>query len=241
MPRCGGGLYPRRMGGGRSMHAVIRDGLLATYRAKGYTAERGTVHFVRCEALARELAAAWRTNERLSYIRDPWRMDETMLARWERMLVLPRSSKDTLFSRRARLAAIPALEGQAVLYTLVSERAREAIGDRFIAVEHIPLASAVVHVPDGTYPFGTVDPSSPWSSNVAHCLVLAQKLPGDTEGSFFEAMGRLVAALDPILPAWMTFDWYREPDTGGTAVPDGPSEAGFYHDEPNLDLSVFDV
>lgn len=224
------------------MHESIREGLLARYKTKGYTVARESIHYLRCEAIAREIAAAWRTNERLGNIRDPWRMGLEILDRWERMLALPRYAKDTEKARRTRLAEIFGLPGQAVLYTLVADRARAAVGDRFIAIEHIPVAVAVIHVPNGSYPFGTVAPGVPWSSNVARALVLVQKLAGDTEGAFYEAMGKLTQTLDPILPAWMTFDWYREPVSGGISVVDGPSKAGFFlDDDHNLDNCVFDA
>lgn len=232
--------YPRRHGGGRPRYLAILEGLLDRLKTQGYSVETTSVHYVRCVALAREISATWGTLTRLGHSRDPWRMDITTLERWERMLKLARRAADTEYSRRSRLANLFALSGLPTITSLVQTIAARTVGSRYIAVEHIPVASARITVPSGSYPFGSVVSGAPWSSTVCHMLVLCQKLAGDTEGSFYEAMGQLMAALDPVMPAWMTFTWYREAISGWTSIPDGPSKAGFYcDDDHNLDNNCF--
>lgn len=239
MPWCGVP-YPRRLGGGRPRYIVILEGLLASREARGLSVETGSYGYARCVALAREIEATWSTSARLGQSRDPYRMDLSVLERWEKLLKLPRSRRDTERARRRRLANHESLIGQATITSLVAAQAAITVGERFVAIEHIPLAGAVITVPDAGYPFGAVLAGAPWSSSVCRTLILCQKLAGDTEGSFYEAMGLLVAALDPIMPAWMTFDWYRTPESAPIAVTDGPSMAGFYlDDEHGLDNNVF--
>lgn len=240
MPWCGVP-YPRRLGGGRPRYIAILEGLLASREAKGLSVETSSYGYARCVALAREIAATWSTSARVGQSRDPYRMDLSVLERWEKLLKLPRTRRDTEGTRRQRLANHESLIGQATITSLVAAQAEITVGSRFVAVEHVPIVGAVITVPDATYPFGTVIAGAPWSSTVCHTLILCQKLAGDTEGSFYEAMGLLVAALDPIMPAWMTFDWYRAPASTPIAVTDGPSMAGFYLDnEANLDNNIFD-
>ncbi len=77
---------------------------------------------------------------------------------------------------------------------------------------------------------------------VAHILVRIQKPAGATEAMFYEAAGKVAPALDPLVPAWVTFDWYRAPLSTPINVVGGPSAGGFYlDDEHNLDNNVFDV
>lgn len=241
MPWCGVP-FPRRLGGGRPRYLAILEGLLSSMAAKGYSTEPSSIHYVRCMAAAREIAATWSTNARIGHCRDPWRMDIETLVRWEKMLKLPVTRADTVYSRRARLANHFTLVGLPTLTSLCEAQARLAVGSRFTAIEHVPPASVNVTVPDATYPFGTVSTAAPWSSTACMMIVLCTKLDADTEGSFYEAMGRLTAALDPLMPSWMTFHWYRRPVSTPIAVAGGPSMAGFYlDDEHNLDNCVFDV
>ena len=113
----------------------------------------------------------------------------------------------------------------------------------FVAIEYISTANAVIHVPDTSYPWGTVVAGAPWTSTVARILVLLEKPAGYSESDFYAAAAKVAPAIDGLIPAYCTFDWYR----GSSAYPaievsGGPSRAGFYLDSPeNLDNSVFDV
>lgn len=234
--------YPRRLGGGKPRYITILEGLVASYEAKGYTVDPDSILFARCVAAAREIEASWSTSARLGHSRDPWRMSLETLERWERMLKLPRRRTDTEAVRRARLANNFSLVGLPAITSLLQAQAALTVGTRLVALEYIPIALARVTVPSASYPIGIVVPRAPWSSTVCHVLFLCQKLAGDSESSFYEAMGQLTAAVDAILPAWMGFAWYREPVSTPIAVAGGPTKAGFYlDDEHNLDNNIFDT
>lgn len=84
------------------------------------------------------------------------------------------------------------------------------------------------------------NPAAPWVSTVAHVDVLVSPtgLPGFTNpdgtanGLFFQAVAKMNPILDALLPADCTFDWYVNSSHGA---------AGWYLDEPDLDLEIFDA
>lgn len=83
------------------------------------------------------------------------------------------------------------------------------------------------------------NPRAPWMSTVAHVDVLVNPtaLPGyvnadgTVNGKFWAAVNRMNPVLDLLLPADVTFDWYVYSSHGAM---------GFYLDEQNLDVEVFD-
>lgn len=99
----------------------------------------------------------------------------------------------------------------------------------------IPGTALTVNFTAGTYTTGNlyVAHSYPdeWTSNVAYIAIPCVKPVAMSEAEFYERMGVVFATLDPYVPAWLDFDWFR----------DGVNGAGFYLDEdPNLDNQRFD-
>lgn len=239
--------YPRRFGGGRyegkPLLEVVHQSLNAARGAAFDTDSDTSIAAVETMAWARALAYdGWELNARLGHQWDARRTTD-MLPRWERIFKIrprpdatERERRDELVLRWERFGGV---SNHARLTTALSE----VLGDYFVAVEYISLANAVVHAPDATYPWGTVVSGVPWYSTVAHILVRLQKPTGATEAQFYEAAGKVVTTLDPIISAFVTFDWYRAPDTGASVnVSGGPSAGGFYlDDEHNLDNNVFDA
>ncbi len=238
---CGGyHPFPRRFGGGKPQLQVIHESL-NHQRGTAYDASNpDTTVWLENHAIARAITFdGWGTNARLANQWDPARMTD-MLPRWEKIFrILPKA--DASYAER-RLAVRRRFErfGKTSNHARLTTALTEELGDFFVAVEYISLANAVVNVPDGSYPWGTPNAAVPWSSTTAHILVLLQKPTGATEGQFYEMAGRVRTLLDPIIPAWATLTWYREPALGTpVSVPDGPSKAGFYLDNPhNLDNSI---
>lgn len=236
--------YPRRFGGGKPRLEIIHESLNAQRGSAFDASNPDTIVWLENMAIARALCFdGWGTNERLSYQWDPDRMTD-MLPRWEKIfrIVPPPTAngnerRAVIRARFRRFLDVTALHSR--LYTKLSE----VLGPAFYAIEYISVANAVVHVPDATYPWGTVAAGFPWYSTVAHMLVRLQKPTGWTEGDFYEAAGKVAPTLDPIVPAWLTFDWYRASECGAPiAVVGGPSAAGFYLDCPhNLGNQVFHV
>jgi hypothetical protein len=243
MPKFGGySPFPKRMGGGRPRVETLTKALAAD-RGDGFDAlNRETIAYTIDTAIARALSAAWGTNQRLAQLWDPRRMSEDILARWEKILALTPLADETVASRRDRVEAILARFGQPAWASEITTKLQAEIGDAFVALETISFDNANILVPDGTYPWGAPG-GVPWSSTVAHILIRLQKPTGWSEGDFYDAAAKVVLVLDPLLPAWVTFSWYRAPDTGvAVDVAGGPSAGGFYlDDEHNLDNNVFDV
>lgn len=232
--------FPFKLGGGRSRVRAIVEQLAADRGTALDATNPDTVAYAECLAIARQIAAAWSTNQRLANVWDPARMSVDILERWEAFLALNPSPSATVAARRTRLAEHFARFGRAAVTGELSAALEAAIGDAFVAIEHISFANAQINVPDGTYPWGSVG-TVPWSSTVCHVLVRLQKPTGWTEGEFYAAAAEVGRVLDPILPAWATFDWYR-PGPVSVVVSGGPSAGGFYlDDDANLDNQVFDV
>lgn len=247
MPACGGySPYPRRFGGSgndgnKPLLQIIHESLNAQ-RGTAFDANNDeTIVWLENMAIARAITFdGWGTNERLANQWDPDRMTD-MLRRWEKILKIPVPADATESARRAEVKKRFESIGRLANHARLLDRLTTELGAVFVAVEYISIANAVILVPDSTYPFGAVG-GVPWYSTVAHILVRLTKPAGYTEGDFYEAAARVSTILDPIVPAWVSFDWYRAPEIGTPInVTGGPSAAGFYLDERNLDNSVFDV
>lgn len=241
MPAFGGmSPFPIRFGGGKTRTQVILSALNADRGTAFDTADRTTTVYVENMAIARAIAAGWGTNVRLGNIRKPSAMTDTILGRWETILGILPAPTDSEAVRRNRVATLFARTGQAAINGFLTTLLSNALGAAFVAIEHVDYSNAVILVPDGTYPWGSVG-SVPWSSTVAHILVRLQKPAGWAESDFYSAAANVATILESALPVWVTFDWYR-PGPTSVAVTGGPSAGGFYLDDShNLDNEVFDV
>lgn len=243
-----GGFHPapRRFGGnrhsGKPLVEVIYESLNAQRGAAFNTDDGTSIAAIENKAYARAIAYdGWELNARLGHQWDPLRVTD-MLPRWEGIFKIRPAPDASDNSRRAELSyrwsLFGAVSNHARLVTALSTK----LGPYFYAVEYISLANAVVHAPDGSYPWGTVVAGVPWYSTVAHILVRLQKPAGATEAQFYDAAGLVPITLDPLVSSFCTFSWYRAP-TGGTPinVTGGPSAGGFYLDQiANLDNNVFE-
>lgn len=233
--------YPKRYGGGRPLVKVLHDSLNAARGTAIDASDSTTVAWVENAAYARAVAFdGYGTTERLGNQRDPSRMTD-FIPRWEgifRIIPAP-GATDTERREAIRVRFKRFLDASAIHYR-VEAALRNALGSYFGAVEYISYANAVIHVPDTSYPWGTVANGYPWTSTTAHLLVLLVKPSGASEGDFYTAAGKVSPILDAILPAYMTFNWYRRPtDASPVEVSGGPSQGGFYLDSAaNLDNNV---
>lgn len=241
MPSFGGmSPYPRRFGGGRPRLQDILESFNADRGDAFDASNTQSIVYVEGMGLARAVSAAWGTNERLGHLWDAVRMPNDVVVRWEKILKLAPATTDSWKDRREVIEAIFKRFGKAATIGPVSAVLEEELGEAFVGVEYIDYDNAYIQVPDGSYPWGSVGATSPWSSNVAHVLVRLQKPDGWTEGEFYEAANKVALILEPALPVWTTFDFYRAGPTS-VNVPGGPSGGGFFlDDESNLDNQVFD-
>lgn len=235
--------YPRRFGGGKPRLQIVHESLNAQRGTALDASNPDTIVWLENHAIARALTFdGWGTNERLALQWDPRRTTD-LLPRWEKIFAIAVPPRATEYERRTELVRRWRRFGDVANHAKLTAVLADRLGDFFVAVEYISPSKAVIHVPDGSYPWGTVVAGIPWYSTVAHVLVLLQKPPGATEADFYAAAALVGPALDPFLAAWDTFDWYRAPAAGAPiTVPGGPSQAGFYLDNAsNLDNAVFDI
>lgn len=238
--------YPRRFGGnkygGKPALEVAHASLNATRGAAFDTDSETSIAAVETMAWARALVFdGWEVNARLGHQWDAYRTTD-MLQRWEQIFGIRPKPTASDKARRDELVLRWQRFGASANLAKISTELEARLGDFLYAIEEISLANAVVHSPDATYPWGTQADGSPWSSTVSKILVRLQKPTGSTESEFYEAAGKCITALDPIVNVFATFDWYRAPLSTPINVSGGPSAGGFYvDDEHNLDNNVFDV
>ncbi len=228
--------FPKRFGGStRRLQRIVES--LNSQRGTAYDTTQSSYVYAENMAAGRAIDNAWSTNQRLGNQWQSARMT-TLLPRWEKILQVYPLTSDTDTDRRVRVATKRARVGTMPTQGAMISELEAAVGDVFEAVEYIDVDDANIHVPDGTYPFGTVAAGSPWSSTVAHILIRTSKPAAYTEGQYYEAVAPIHPIMDAIAPAWVTFDWYRL-EVGGLAgfYLDHPVAAG---DTPNLDNMVFD-
>lgn len=236
--------YPKRYGGGRPPLKIIHDSLNAARGTALDASDSTTVAWVENMAFARAICFdGFGTNERLGNQWDPDRMTD-MLGRWEDILAIFPAPTATGYDRRQAIRArFRRFLASTSIHSRLVNVLTLALGTYFTAIEYIGFTHAVIHVPDTTYPWGTVADGVPWSSSVAHILILLTVPIGTSDGEFYDTAAKVGPAVDGIIPAWCTWDWYREPAAGPPVfATDGPSKAGIYLDnEHNLDNSVFDA
>ena len=234
--------YPRRFGGGKPTLQTFHESLNSQRGSALDANNSSTIAWLEDLAISRAIVYdGWHTNQRLAHQWDPRRMTD-MLERWEKILKLRPLYNATEKERRdAVLERFERFVGVANHAKLIG-KLQDALPDSFQGVEYISVANAVVTVPDGTYPWGTANADFPWSSTVAHILVHISKPTGWSESQFYEAASKVGPIVDAIMPAWITYDWYRAPLSTPISVTGGPSEGGFYlDDDHNLDNCVFDI
>ena len=234
--------YPRRFGGGRPRLKIIHDALNAARGTALDASDSTSVAWVENMAHARAVCFdGYGTNDRLALQWDPDRMTD-MLSRWEQILkILPAPNASVPERREAVRARLRRFLDATALHSRILGILTRELGEYFVAVEYISAANAVIHVPDASYPWGSVVSGAPWTSTVAHILVLLTQPGNASESAFYDAAAKVGPALDSILPAWVTFNWYRAPTYGAPVnVSGGPSMGGVYLDNPaNLDNNVF--
>lgn len=233
MPTFGGlAPFPRRYGGGTPGIKTIADSLSAQLGTAYNTTDTTGIVYIRIQALARVIWAAWCQNQRLANQWDPVRMTD-FLPRWEKIYGLAPNPGDSLSVRRARVGVAMARVGYGTARA-VFDACTAFLGPCFVGVVTNSSAGANVWTPAG-WPMGAhpATASQPdWYSSVAHIVVLTTQPATMPDDEFYATIGSVKPVLDGILPSWVTFDVLKD-GPGGAA-------AGFILDDPhNLDLERF--
>jgi len=240
-----GGLSPspERSGGGRPTIGRVLDSLVAQL-GSAYDGSTNTTVWAYAIAYARAIAELYSTNLRLSHQWDPARMTD-FLPRWEVILGLHPAPTDTVVARRAAVGLAMSRIGKRPTYQAVVDQLTAVLGPVPFSIVHGSSATANVWTPIiwpmGSHPTGStftpamapyVQPLPGWYSTVAEITIIVSKPAGIGDGDFYTRLGAIHTVLDPLLPAWVTWNWIRQDIHPG---------AGFFLDEPNLDAEGFRV
>lgn len=217
--------FPLRFGG--NGHSSVEDAFVAIRANVGdaLSDEEGTATVAEDQAAARILGHADRAVDRYAAQGDPARLTQ-LLERWEAILAITPSVRDSLAARR-----------RAVASRIKSNYSGTAIDLSRLAAEAfspwtINLLSNDPDTAQTYWPGGTTSSTFPWYSTV--CLVCVEyKRPAYASDADAEARrSACMTALEEHVPAWCAITIGETP-YGGTL--------GFYLDKANLNLSVFGV
>lgn len=228
----GGYAYIARSGATRNtdVEAITRS--LVANKGVAYDDGSGSLSWLECHAIARAIAAVASSQRRFANQFDPTRMTDA-LPRWERIFGIPSPFGRTLAERRREVAARFAMIGRSPHSGDLTAILSEALPDNFSELSYTTSSVANTHTTTSvTVPGGiTTTGDGSWSSSIYFVAVGLIQPAWQTDVEFARVPGVVHRLLDGWMPAWCTFDWYR----------DGVNGAGFYLDEDgNLNNQRFD-
>jgi hypothetical protein len=221
-----GGLSPspETYGGDRTL-ARIFDSVRAS-RGTAYSTDPNSLVDAENEAIARVLFVAWRQNRRFRNNFDPLRCTDS-LPRWERIFALVPEPGASLAQRRAGVASAWARFGMRATRQTLVDVLTKALGPAFVSLSTVDPSLAITY-----WPAGTTVAGADWTSNVARLNIRVAVPSGYSLGQFLALIARIGPAIDPLIPAWMDWQWFVVSAQG----------AGFYlNDDPNLGFEAFDT
>jgi hypothetical protein len=235
--------FPRRPGSrsARNVEALTKS--MLRQRGTAYTDDPNSFVWLQSTCIARAIASAWETNQRLANQFDPYRTTD-FLPRWEKIYGISPPPGATFSQRRTAVAARWILIGKAATRSGFEDVLRTLLPNTFVTVHYLSNHWAVnrtaenVFYPDTGTPFGThpshgTDPTSSnalgnWSSTIHHIAIeLTQPSWMPNEDYYREARSIYSGILDVFLPTWTTFSAFKS---------NGETFEGFYLDAAgNLD------
>ena len=156
-----------------------------------------------------------------------------LLPRWELIFGTPPQIGDTEPTRRARVAAAWMRLAQGNWVQAVIDQLSAGLGPLYVGMYFLTPSTAAT-----SWPGGSITPGLPWYStllivSVQLTIPPAYQTPGaGPNAAWWAAASTVGSVLDPLIPAWCTWQFWVVSSHGG---------AGFYLDEPDLDLEIFDV
>jgi len=237
---------PTKAGAERGhIEEVILAGLL---EADGTALAKDTTSFVWAERFAESRCIAYLHHlvQRMANQWDPQRMSD-FLGRWSANYAIVVLPSDLDADVRRKIGAKIAINGQPPTQQVVNDYLTAVLGSVFVGIANTSSSQAVTYIGitadnaafgyaggGATIPGGLTiaDGSSlgiTWYSTIANVDVLVAQPASMGAADFATTIGQVHVALDDILPAWATFG----------LVADGAHGAGFFLDEPNLNLERF--
>lgn len=231
--------FPEKFGAAKGTDLESLLDTLKDSVGSAFNTESTTVNWIYLNAIARVFNDVFGQNKRLANQWDPDRMTD-FLPRWEKILGISPLATDTLIERRAKVKVKLQTFGKSGTYQVVTDLLNDVLGsDVFVDITHNDSNSANVWVAGGAViPGGATIPDGtpigiPWYSTVSYLPIKVIKPSYMDDETFYVTVNQIFLYLGSLLPAWVTYDWYRESETLG---------AGFIlDDEWNLDNQAFDV
>ena len=203
-------------------HAWTWYSEIVAARGSAYRRDRqGLVH-AETIALARSECGRTRASEKLAFNRFPLTSWER-LSYWVDVLAIPIRPTDSLHDIRVRAAAkFQAAVGPTIFNENTAvERLLESLLQQVYRQEGVALAAPPPQtfwpgVNPGPAAYSLAPMATPWLSERAHLVVSTTPIPPDlTLSEFLELVNvYLFDLLDRMLPAWATFNWAVDVQTG---------------------------
>lgn len=198
-----------------------------------FKTEEDSVVWIYLNAMARIFNDVFEQNRRFSNQWDPNKMTD-FLSRWEKIYGIIPIPTDTFVDRRVKLEYKMSLVGQSGTQQVIQDLLIAVLtSDVFVEIITITTADAISRVPGGgTIPGGLTLEDGDWYSNLSYMPIKVVQPDYMDNFTFYNTVAQIFLYLQDIIPAWVTFEWYRESLHFG---------AGFYlDDDPNLDNEAFD-
>ncbi len=191
------GAFPFRFGGGQSVHEIEHLAMLEAL-APGYDIEEDQAAYAEAFAHSRAISMAWAINARVRNQSLPLRMLEN-LTTWEESTGMRPGVHDLEVDRRRRVAAkLRGIAGNTLAD--IVDTCITIMGANFDTIVTVPEADVIVYGPGGV----PGPPGFEFSSNRTHIGVRVTQ-DGLSREAFTRKRNDLIAALNAMLPVWMTF------------------------------------
>lgn len=213
---------------GTNLEAILDE--LRQGMGTSFDVDRGSVTWVYLNALARVMNDVFEQNQRLANQWDPDRMTD-FLERWEIILGIIPIPTDTLVERRRKVELKFQNFGQAATLQIVQDLLSAILTDDvFVQIIHNLSTNPEtgVAIPGGAIiPGGATIPDGEWYSDVSYLPIKVTQPSYMDDLTFYQTVGQIFSFLDTLMPAWVTYDWFRQASDG--------SNTFILDDERNLD------
>lgn len=213
---------------------ILQESLIESH-GTAFSEEHDSLVWADSFAYAKAIEYLWSTARRFANQWNPDKMTD-FLPRFERIYGLRPLKSDTLVQRRAKVKAKMQLMGRPPTMQVINDLLDAVLGDIYHVVVHTDASEAVTQIPGGaTIAGGATITDGPWYSTISYLAIKLVQPSYMDDKTFYDRAAQLPQFLDDILPAWVTYAWFKDGTESGSERP------GFYLDEEkNLDNQRFD-
>ncbi len=221
---------PMRFGAERGSNLEILHESLVEGKGTAFSVDEDSYVWAESLADAKAIEYLWSTAQRFA---NQWNAEKMtdFLPRWERIYGIRPLRSDTLVERRAKVKAKMEMLGMPPTYQVVDDLLKIVLGDVYDGLVHTSSLVAETRLPGGaTISGGPTIPSGSWYSTISYLAIKTIQPTYMDDSTFYKIVAQIYQFLDDLLPAWVTFSWFK----------DGVFGTGFYLDTPhNLDNQRF--